>query len=86
MKRGFIYGRKQRKNAAGYGGDTALPARSGLSQRELAERAGFSRSQYAYYEVGKILPDLFSLKKIAEALKVDISALFSPERDAGVAE
>ena len=64
----------------------SLRARSGLSQRELAERAGFSRSQYAYYEVGKILPDLFSLKKIAEALKVDISALFSPERDAGVAE
>ena len=64
----------------------SLRARSGLIQRELAERAGFSRSQYAYYEVGKILPDLFSLKKIAEALKVDISALFSPERDAGVAE
>ena len=64
----------------------SLRARSGLSQRELAERAGFSRSQYAYYEVGKILPDLFSLKNIAEALKVDISALFSPERDAGVAE
>ena len=64
----------------------SLRARSGLSQRELAERAGFYRSQYAYYEVGKILPDLFSLKKIAEALKVDISALFSPERDAGVAE
>ena len=64
----------------------SLRARSGLSQRELAERAGFSRSQYAYYEVGKILPDLFSLKKIAEALKLDISALFSPERDAGVAE
>ena len=64
----------------------SLRARSGLSQRELAERAGFSRSQYAYYEVGKILPDLFSLKKLVEALKVDISALFSPERDAGVAE
>lgn len=64
----------------------SLRTKLGLSQSELAEKAGLSRSQYAYYEFGHIMPDLFSLKKIAEVLNVDISVFLSPERFAGTVE
>jgi transcriptional regulator with XRE-family HTH domain len=51
----------------------------GLSQPEAAEKLGMSRTSYAYYELGKICPDALTLRKMAEVLETDVSALAYPE-------
>lgn len=58
----------------------SLRIAAGLSQSELADKLGLSLSQYAYYEIGKLLPDLLTVKKLAEALGVDVSIFFNPEQ------
>lgn len=42
-----------------------------LSQRELAERAGVSATTIANIETGKIRPHPRTLRKLADALRVD---------------
>lgn len=47
----------------------------GVTQAELAEKVGVSRSAIAKYEKGERTPPLSLLQKIADALKVPISDL-----------
>ena len=49
----------------------------GLSQKEVAVSIGIDQAQYSRIESGKVEPTVSSLEKIAEALGVDISELFS---------
>jgi transcriptional regulator with XRE-family HTH domain len=53
----------------------ALRQARGLSQRDLAERTGFSKSQLSGFEAGR-QPALASLHKLAEALGASMSEIF----------
>jgi transcriptional regulator with XRE-family HTH domain len=55
--------------------------RAGLSQAELAERAGTSQPAIARYERARSMPDLATLHRIAEACGTDLR-LGLAERDA----
>jgi transcriptional regulator with XRE-family HTH domain len=46
-----------------------------LSQQELADRAGVSKTTIVNIETGKIRPHPATLRKLAETLNVDPSAL-----------
>lgn len=46
----------------------------GLSQKELADRAGVAQSTVHYIETGRS-PEYKTLKKIAKALNVSVAAL-----------
>jgi CheY-like chemotaxis protein/DNA-binding XRE family transcriptional regulator len=52
--------------------------RSGLSQEELAERAGLHRSYVADIERGARNASLQSIEKLAKALELSLSTLFEP--------
>ncbi len=43
-----------------------------LSQAEIAKAINMERSIYAYYELGKSLPSVFTLIRIAKYYQVDI--------------
>lgn len=47
-----------------------LRAASGLSQQKVANILNVTRSTYAYYELGKTMPNIFTLQKIAEIFEV----------------
>jgi transcriptional regulator with XRE-family HTH domain len=49
--------------------------RRGLTQEQLAEKAGISRGYLARLETARQDPKLSTLEKIAKALKVDIAKL-----------
>ncbi|QFU01447.1 HTH-type transcriptional regulator PuuR [Halomonas sp. THAF5a] len=49
----------------------------GLSQRELAKRAGVTNSTVSLVEQNHVSPSVSSLKKILDALPVSISAFFA---------
>ncbi|MDN3522124.1 cupin domain-containing protein [Halomonas ramblicola] len=49
----------------------------GLSQRELAKRAGVTNSTISLVEQNSVSPSVSSLKKILDALPVSISAFFA---------
>lgn len=51
----------------------------GLSQRELAKRAGVTNSTVSLVEQNHVSPSVSSLKKILDALPVSISAFFAGE-------
>lgn len=48
---------------------------AGMTQIDLARNAKLTQSLISQYENGKKMPGVPTLKKIAEALKVDISEL-----------
>lgn len=54
----------------------ALRESKGLSQGELARRAGMGKSQLSKYESGKELPKLGSLEKLLRALDAEPLTLF----------
>jgi two-component system response regulator len=56
--------------------------RMGISQEELGERAGLHRTYIADIERGARNPSLESINKLAGALEVSISTLFSPAQPA----
>lgn len=56
--------------------------RHGLSQRELARRAGVSNATISLIEHGRTDPSLGMLKKILEALPLSMGAFFAEEADA----
>lgn len=58
----------------------SLRIHAGLKQSDLVDRLGMSNSQYIYYEVGKVCPDLFTLRRIADILEIDVSSFLYPER------
>ena len=49
--------------------------RRGMTQEQLAERAGISRPYLARLETARQDPKLSTLEKIARALKVDVTKL-----------
>jgi len=53
----------------------ALRERRGLTQEQLAENAGVSRTYLARLETARQDPTLATLEKIARALKVDVTKL-----------
>lgn len=50
----------------------------GLTQEELAKRAGTSHSQISRLESGQHLSSVATLEKIADALDLDLSITFTP--------
>jgi transcriptional regulator with XRE-family HTH domain len=58
-------------------GDTIVVLRHlrGLSQAELAARAGIRPNQISRYETGQVLPQLGQLEKLLRALDVDLPEL-----------
>lgn len=48
---------------------------AGLTQRELAERAGMSSQQLSHYETGLTEPTLANLRRIAAALEIEPGSL-----------
>ena len=53
-----------------------LRIRNKLRQWQIAEYLEVERSTYAYYELGKIRPDIYALKKLADFYKIAIDDLF----------
>ena len=53
-----------------------LRKRKGLSQTELAQKLGVSKSAISMYEVGERMPDYEMLKTIASIFNVDINYLY----------
>lgn len=49
--------------------------KKGLAQKELGKKLGVSQAMIAQYENGERNPKVETIKKIAEALEVDISTL-----------
>ncbi len=58
-------------------GDKIRQAREniGISQEELSDRAGFYRTYVGHIEVGRYTPSVYTIYKIAKALKVPSSDL-----------
>lgn len=52
--------------------------RAGLSQRQLAEKAGVSPGAIGQYETKKSKPSIDTLFRLATALNVTVSELFDP--------
>ncbi|ASU83106.1 XRE family transcriptional regulator [Nocardiopsis gilva YIM 90087] len=50
----------------------------GLSQRELADRAGMTQPQVSRLEGGGTTPSIALLERLAEALNADLSIGFTP--------
>lgn len=49
--------------------------KAGISQEELSDRAGFYRTYAGHVELGRYTPSIFTLYKIAQALKVKVKDL-----------
>ena len=47
----------------------------GLTQKELGEKAGIAEPTIRRYELGKLNPKIETVKKIADALGVDMNCL-----------
>ena len=56
--------------------------RSGLSQTELAAKAGLSRPHVGYLETGERQPSVESLKRLAHALGTTVADLASRAEEA----
>lgn len=52
-------------------------AEVGISQEELAQRAGITRTYVGEIETGRRNPALLNIEKLARALGVSVAALFS---------
>ncbi|UCF41622.1 MAG: helix-turn-helix transcriptional regulator [Gemmatimonadota bacterium] len=57
---------------------TATRSQSGLSQSDVAHRAGLAASYLSRIETGKIQPTVPTANKIAAALRVSLSELLGP--------
>jgi transcriptional regulator with XRE-family HTH domain len=53
---------------------------AGYSQAELAEKLGVGRTAYVYYETGKALPALPTVRLLMELYQVSADAFLYPER------
>lgn len=58
----------------------AMRTTAGLSQRQLAERAGVPHAQISNVEKNKISPSISTLRKILSGLGVGMADFFEPER------
>ena len=64
----------------------SLRNEQGLSQRKLEQMAGLQQATICKYEAGRAVPRNTTLDKIAEALNVDVSALYEEPKNTGVDE
>lgn len=53
----------------------AVRKSANLTQREMAQKIGVSRSSYTYYETGHVQPDITTLVKICQILEVSADSL-----------
>lgn len=58
----------------------AMRLAAGLSQRQLAERAGVPHAQISNVETNKVSPSVATLRKILNGLGVGMGDFFEPER------
>jgi len=58
----------------------AMRLAAGLSQRQLAERAGVPHAQISNVETNKVSPSVATLRKILSGLGVGMGDFFEPER------
>lgn len=58
----------------------AIRQSAGLSQRQLAERAGVPHAQISNVENNKVSPSVSTLRKILSGLGVSMADFFEPER------
>lgn len=56
-----------------------LRERHGLSQRELAKRAGVTNSTISLIEQNRVSPSVASLSKVVGGLPMTMAEFFSPE-------
>ena len=61
---------------------SALRRQAGLTQAELAERLGISKSAVSMYERGRREPELELLQAMADVFQVSVSALLGREETA----
>ncbi|MDR0599743.1 MAG: helix-turn-helix domain-containing protein [Treponema sp.] len=52
-----------------------------ISQMELSLKAGLSQNQVFCIETGKRIPNLYTLLRVCEALKINPAALFTPPEE-----
>lgn len=73
----FIMADREQKFLKAFGKRLAeLRKRQGLSQEELADRAGLHAVAITYIETGKRLPKLNTVYKLATGLNVKVEILF----------
>ena len=53
---------------------------SGYTQKQVSNLLNIERSTYSYYEIGKTIPDLKTLLKLAEIFKKPLMSLLEDER------
>lgn len=56
-----------------------LRLNKGYTQKEVADLLGISRSTYCCYEIGRISPDLNTIRKLSEIFNVHYTELLEPE-------
>lgn len=54
---------------------------AGFSQRNVAESLRINRSTYSYYELGKTMPDVSTLNRIANIFGVPVEEFFASEEE-----
>lgn len=54
---------------------------SGLTQKQVADALHIERTTYTYYEIGKTLPNLITLKHLAKLFHVSVDDLMPVEPD-----
>lgn len=64
----------------------ALRRERGLSQLQLSEKTGLSRSAIGMYETGKREPDMETLKALAEFFHVDMNTLTTGDSNSEMSE
>lgn len=55
---------------------------SGFTQQQVADALHIERTTYTYYEIGKTLPNLITLKKLAQIYHVSVDDLMPMEPEA----
>ena len=53
----------------------------GLTQEQLAEKLGYDRSTYSYYEIGRTEPSISTLCKLSRIFGVTLDQLVYPQPD-----
>ena len=84
----MILNKPMSKNSEDQAGNAAVGARLrslrtsyGLSQRELARRAGVPNGTISMIEQGQVSPSIASLKRVAAGLSLSLAEFFSAELD-----
>ena len=57
----------------------ALRKKNGLLQKDLAHQLNITRQALSNYEVGKRIPDIFELIRMAEIFKVSVDEIIGRE-------